>query len=251
MLERYAHARRSFAFAGAALAAALAPSSYGPHARAVALRQIWFTAGQILPGFVLFSALAAGVTTSVTIAAARDYGLAPYALELVMRALVLELAPLFTALFVALRSGAAIATEVALMRISGDLEHMQAEGRDPVAREFAPRVAAAVLAIAALTVIACALTLAAAYVAMYGASPWGFADYTRTVGRVFGPATLAGLALQCALFGAAVAVIPIVAALGADRRRRTAPIVVRAGMVRLFVAIALIEVAALAARYLG
>ncbi|MEW5862404.1 MAG: ABC transporter permease [Pseudomonadota bacterium] len=239
------------AFAGAALVAAVSPSSYGAHARSVVVRQIWFTAGEILPGFVLFSALAAAVTTAIAIEAARDYGLSQYALELVMRALVLELAPLLTALFVALRSGAAIATEIALMKVAGDLERMQAEGRDPLAYEFAPRVAAAALSVVSLTVIACALTLAAAYLAVYGLSPWGFEPYTRAVGRVFGAPTLAGFALKCALFGAAVAAIPIGAALAADRRRRTAPIAVRSGMVRLFVVLGLIEVAALAARYVG
>jgi phospholipid/cholesterol/gamma-HCH transport system permease protein len=237
------------AFAGAALAAALRPSSYGAHARVVAVRQIWFTAGEILPGFVLFAGVAAGVTVTIAIEAARDFGLSQYALELVMRALVLELAPLLTALFVALRSGAAIATEIALMRVTGDLERMQAEGRDPLTREFAPRIAAAAVSVISLTVIACALTLAAAYFAMYGFSPWGFGEYTRAVGRVFGASALAGFALKCVLFGAAVAVMPIGAGLAADRRRRTAPIAVRSGMVRLFLVIALIEIAALAARY--
>lgn len=239
------------ALAGAALAAAVSPATYGPHARALAVRQIWFTAGEILPGFLLFAALAAGVIVTITIEAARDYGLSRYALELVMRAAVLELAPLLTALFVALRSGAAIATEIALMKVAGDFERMQAEGRDPLAREFAPRVAAAALAVVSLTVLACALTLAAAYLAMYGFSPWGFGEYTRAVGQVFGPLTLAGFAVKCALFGVAVAAIPIGAALAADRRRRTAPIAVRSGMVRLFLALGLIEVAALAARYVG
>jgi phospholipid/cholesterol/gamma-HCH transport system permease protein len=249
--ERFADWRRGFAFAGAALAAALAPASYGAEARATALRQIWFTAGEILPAFLAFCALAAAVLTTIVIESARAYGLSQYALELVMRALVLELVPLLVALFVALRSGAAIATEIALMQTAGDFARMRAEGRDPLAREFAPRIAAAVLSLFALTVLACALVLAIAYLAMYGFSPWGFEAYTRTIGRVFSVPILAGFAVQCALFGAAVALLPIAAALGADRRRRTVPVAVRTGMVRLFAALALIEVGALGARYLG
>ncbi|MDW8469340.1 MAG: ABC transporter permease [Burkholderiales bacterium] len=251
LADRLARWRGALVFAGATLAAAASPSSYDAQARTLALRQIWFTAGEILPGFALFAALAAAVTATIAIEAARDFGLSQFALELVMRVLVLELAPLFTALFVALRSGAAIATEIALAAIAGDFERMRAEGRDPLACEFAPRVAAAAASVASLTVFACTLALAIAYAAMYGASPWGFEEYTRAVGRVFGGATLAGLALKCVLFGAAVALFPIQAGLSADRRRRTAPVAVRAAMVRVFAAIAAIEIAALAARYVG
>jgi phospholipid/cholesterol/gamma-HCH transport system permease protein len=58
------------------------------------------------------------VVIRVTVGLARDYGLAQFALELVFRAVVLELIPLIAAFYVALRSGAAMVTEVAMMRVS-------------------------------------------------------------------------------------------------------------------------------------
>jgi phospholipid/cholesterol/gamma-HCH transport system permease protein len=247
--ERYADWKRLLRFAALALAATLSPSSYGAATRETAARQIYFTAWQILPVFLLFAALFSAVVIEIAINASRAYGLSQYALELILRALVLELLPLLTALFVALRSGAAIATEIALMQVSGDIARIAAEGGDPLRREFVPRVAAAALSVLSLTVTSCALALPIAYGAMYGFSPWGFEEFTRTVGRVFGAPTLAGFALKCALFGAAVAVIPISAGLQADRRKKTAPVVVLAGMVRLFLVLGLIEVASLAARY--
>ncbi len=248
---RLANWGRTLRFASFALAATLSPSSYGPATRATAVRQIYFTAWQILLPFLLFAALAGAIVMEITLKVAAQFGLAGYTLELILRVLVLELIPLLTALFVALRSGGAIATEVALMQIAGDIAAMQAEGRDPLRREFVPRVAAAALSVLSLTVIGCALTIALAYPAIYGFSPWGFDEFTRTVGKVFGLATLAGFSLKCALFGAAVAVIPISAGLEADRRKKTAPLAVLGGMVRLFFVLGLIEVASLAARYIG
>lgn len=241
---------RILRFAGAASAAALSPSTYGAATVAVAARQIYFTAWQILPGYLLFAALFSFVIVEIVIAGARQYGLAQYALELVLRALVLELIPLLTAFFVALRSGAAIGTEVALMRVTGEIEAMEAAAQSPLAREFVPRVAAAALSVASLTVLSSAIAMPLAYVAMYGFSPWAFDEYTRIVGKVFSPPALAGYALKCVLFGLAVALIPIAAGLEAERERiKSAPVAVLGGLVKLFFVLGLIEVLSLAVMY--
>ena len=240
---------RAVQFAFAALAATLSPSTYGPHTRVVALKQIYFSAWQVLAGFTLFAAAFSLVAIEITVSAARGFGLAQYALELVFRVLVLELLPLLTALLVALRSGSAISTEVALMQATGELEAMQAAGADPLRREFVPRVIAAALSVVSLTVSSCAIALVLAYLSMYGLSPWGFGEYTRTIALVFTPAALIGFTLRCIAFGAAVAVVPIAAGIHATRELKSAPIAVMGGMVRLVLTLALIEVLALALKY--
>lgn len=241
---------RLLQFAGYALAAAAARSSYTAATRAVTVRQIYFTAWQILPLFLLFAAALEFTVIRIIVVASREYGIADYALDLVLRALVLELIPLVTALFVALRSGAAIATEVALMHISGELEALERAGVDPLALEFVPRVAAAALSVVALTVLSGAIALVIAYVTMYGLSPWGFDEFTRVIGKVFSVPTMLGFALKCVLFGAAVAVVPIAAGLEATSKVKSAPVAVLGGMVRLFFVLGVIEVVSLAARYI-
>ena len=240
---------RAAAFAFAVAAAALSPSSYTPRLRATTLKQLYFTVWQVFVPFTLFAALFSVVVVDITIRAARGYGLGIYALELVFRVLVLELLPLLTAFFVALRSGSAISTEMALMRVSGELDDMQAAGVDPFEREFLPRVMAAAVSVFALSVMSATIALAAAYFSMYGLSPWGFSEYTWTVAEVFDPQILGGLALKTVLFGIAVAVIPISAGLGATRERKSAPVAVMGGMVRLFFALGLIQVLSLAVKY--
>jgi phospholipid/cholesterol/gamma-HCH transport system permease protein len=238
-------------FASVATAATLAPASYGGATRAVTVRQIYFTAWQILPWYLLFSLLLSGVIMVIVIAVTRRYGLAQYALELLLRVLVLELIPLLTALFVALRSGAAIGTEIALMRVTGEIGEREAAGDDLLRSEYVPRIAAAALSVMSLTVLSCAAAMLLAYVAMYGASPWGFDYYTRIIGQVFGIPTLAGFGLKCLLFGLAVAVMPISAGLEAAHGQvKSAPVSVLGGMVRLFFLLGLIEVLALAAKYI-
>jgi phospholipid/cholesterol/gamma-HCH transport system permease protein len=237
-------------FAFAVAAAASSPSSYTPRMLTIATKQIYFTAWQALVGFILFSALFTVITVEITVGAARGFGLEGYALELVFRALVLEMLPLLTALMVALRSGAAISTEVALMRIGGDLDRMRNEDIDPLEREFLPRVLATAASLVSLTVMSCSVALIAAYVSMYGFTPWGFEEYTRVVAQVFSPAALAGFTLRCVAFGVAVAIIPIAAGADATHDLKSAPVAVMGGMVRLFFALGLIEAASLAVKYI-
>lgn len=236
-------------FALTLLAAAASSASYTPETRAIALKQVYFTAWEVLVGFTLFTAVLSLVVIEITLNAARDFGLAQYALELVFRVLVLELLPFGTAVMVALRSGSAISTEIAVMQATGDLDRMRAAGIDPLAREFVPRVIAAALSVVSLTVFSCAIALGLAYVSMYGFSPWGFDEYDRTLALVFTPAAMVGWTLRCIAFGAAVAVMPIAAGIHATANVKSAPVAVMGGMVRLFLTLAIIEVIALAVQY--
>lgn len=240
---------RALRFGFAVVAAVLSPKLYTPRARTATTRQIYFTAWQVLPGFTLFAALLGLVIVEITLRVAWQFGLEQYALELSFRVLVLELIPLLTALFVALRSGAAISTEIALMRNAGEFHDLESAGIEPFERDFVPRVAAAAVSVFALTTLACILVLALSYLLMYGPSPWGFEPYTRTVARVFTLLALTGFVMKCVAFGVAVAVIPISAGLEATRDPNSAPVAVMGGMVRLFFALGLIEILGLALKY--
>lgn len=240
---------RAALFAFAAAAAALSPSAYTARTRALVMRHIYLNAWHVLPRFTLFMALLGLVVIAITINLAREYGLEQFALELVFHAVVLELIPLLTAFYVALRSGAAMVTEVAMMRAAGELDELLQAHMDPYEREFVPRIAAAAVSVFALTIVSCTVVMFIAYLVTYGANPSGFAEFSRTVARVFGPGALGGLALKCFAFGAVVAVIPIAAGLDVTRERESAAHAVMGGMVRLFVALALIELLALAVKY--
>lgn len=240
---------RVFHFGALALLMALSPATYDSQNRAVTARQIYFTAWQVLPWFTLLSALLSLMLIRIVVVTALSYGLSQYALEMVLRVLVLELIPLFAALFVALRSGAAINTEVALMHIRGDFDAMRRAGADPLRRELVPRVIGSAVSVVALTVVSGATALLLAYIGVYGFSPWGLAGYTRTIGQVFDLQVVAGLALKMLLFGVAVAVIPITASLDTPREVRLAPVAVLRGMVRLFLVLVLLQGASLAIKY--
>jgi phospholipid/cholesterol/gamma-HCH transport system permease protein len=242
--------RRLLRFGGYATVAALSPSAYGQGARALATRQIYLTAWKVLPAYLAFSALLSLVIIEIVYSTARAYGLAQYALELVLRVLILELIPLLTALFVALRSGAAIGAEIALMRVSGELEDHEEAGASPLHAELVPRIAAAALSVFSLTTLSIGLAVYLTYALFYGTSVSGFHVFTRVVGHVIDLPILVGTLLKCGLFGLAVALIPLATGLEAEPGKvHTVPAAVLAGLMKLFLVIGLIEILSLMVKY--
>jgi len=243
--------RRLLRFAGYATVAAFSLSAYGPLARAVAVRQIHLTAWKILPGYLVAASLLSLLLIEVVATAARQYGVEQYSLELVLRVLVLELVPLLTALFVALRSGAAIGAEIAIMSYRGELDDAEEASASPLHAELVPRIAGAALSVASLTTLGCAIAVWLSYVVFYGFTSAGQDEFTHIVSNVFDGGELAAFLLKFLLFGLAVATIPAATALEAERGViKSVPAVVLGGLVNLFFVILAVEVASLVVKYI-
>ena len=242
---------RVFSFTGVALIGALSPSTYNKATRQVVQKQIYFTAWQILPGFALFSALFSVLIIEIMGRNANAYGLYAYALELIVRVLVLEILPLMTALFVALRTGAAINTEVALMQIQNELGALERIGIDPFRLELLPRVVGGTISVLALTAVNIVIALVLARIMIIDLNPWSLppGEFARVIGKVLDLPAIGVLWAKTFAFGLAVTVIPISEGLNTPKKLFYAPIAVLRGMVRLFFALMVIEFAALTALY--
>ncbi len=234
------------------LTLALTPSTYIRANRNLIARQIVRTTVPNLMWFTVLSALISVVLIRIVVVTALSYGLSRFAIEMVVRVLVLELIPLTAALFVALRCMLPDAAEVAQMDARGDLDALQRQGTDPMRQEFLPRVMAGVFAVWMLGIVSCIMTLVLAYFAIYGFTPWALAGYTRIVGHVFNPAVTLILVLKIFFFSVAVAFIPMASAYYDGtvkvRRSRTG-IAGLIGIVRLFAVVLVIEVASLMGNY--
>lgn len=238
-------------FAMTALIGMLSPATYNKATRLVVQKQIYFTAWQILPGFCIFAALFSLLIIEIVGINARKYGLYEYALELIVRILVLEILPLMTALFVALRTGAAINTEVALMKIQNELDALQRIGIDPMRLELLPRVVGGTISVLALTAVNIVVALWLTHLAIVDFHPWTLTagDFNRMIGKVLDIPVLLVLWAKTLAFGFAVTVIPISEGLSTPNKLFYAPISVLRGMVRLFFSLMVIEAAALAIVY--
>ena len=231
------------------LVLALSPSSHRSNRRLAVLRQLYLATGPILAWFGVLSALISLIVIRIVVVTALSYGLSQYALEMVVRVLVLELIPLTAALFAALRVTLPNGAEVAAMRSRGELTALARQGIDPLAQEVLPRVLAGMFAVTLLATVSCLLTLVLAYLAVHGFTLGGFERYTRIVGRVFSPAVALTLALKVFSLSLAVSLLPMASALYPPPRIRSKASSELQGLVRMFMLILLIEATSLVVNY--
>jgi phospholipid/cholesterol/gamma-HCH transport system permease protein len=231
-------------FGATALVFALSPSTWHRANRVATATNIYASTWRVLPWFTVAAALASLVLIRIVAVTALSYGLSQYALEMMVRVLVLELIPLAAALFVALRAG--LAFNAGAIPVSAQAPTHPGHFQNGVV----PEVIAAVFSVLSLAMVNSAIVLVLAYLNVYGFSPWGLVDYTRTVGRVFDPVVTMGFALKTILFGLAVAIIPLAAMTELVRRGETLSSTFQPGAIRLFLVLLLIEAGSLAVRYI-
>jgi phospholipid/cholesterol/gamma-HCH transport system permease protein len=231
------------------LALALSPSSHTRAARAALLRQVYLGTAPILWGFTLACSVASLVLIRIVVVTALSYGLSQYALEMVVRVLVLELIPLTAALFVALRSTLAGAADIAAMREHGAPGAHWLQGVLPLRDELLPRALAGVFAVLTLAAVSCVVSLLLAYLVVYGFTFEGLPAYTRTVGHVFNPAMTLIFCLKTLFLSLAVAVIPLASGLDDSALRLSRSNAELHALVRLFVVVLVIEVVSLVGNY--
>jgi phospholipid/cholesterol/gamma-HCH transport system permease protein len=236
-------------FGAMLLVLAISPSSYTRPTRQALDRHIYMDTAPILWGFTLLCALLTLVITRIVVVTALSYGLSQYALEMVIRVLVLELIPLTAALFVALRCTIPNGAALAEMRRIGYFDALRKEGSDPVLAEVLPRMLAGVFSTVTLAALSCVVAIVLAYLAVYGLTSAGLPAYTRMFGHVFnGPVTLI-FALKTAMFSLAVSVIPMASGLydveGGHSREHAA----LQGLVRMFAVLLVLEAVSLVGNY--
>jgi phospholipid/cholesterol/gamma-HCH transport system permease protein len=227
----------------------LSPSSYGRGQRSAMARHVYLGTAPILLWFTVLSSLISVVIIRIVVVTALSYGLSKYALEMVVRVLVLELIPLTSAIFVALRCAIPNAAEIADLRAQGGFAALAGDDLDPLRREVLPRVVAGMFSVLMLAAVACVVTLLLAYVSVHGFAAGAFASYTRTVGRVFEPAVATIFAAKTFFFGLAVALIPIATVVFESARTRLRMSTELQGLARLFTVILLVEAASLIGNY--
>jgi phospholipid/cholesterol/gamma-HCH transport system permease protein len=234
-----------------ALVMAGSPSSWNRANRLATSRYIYAAAWQVIPWFTVLTALIGLVIIRIVLVTAQSYGLSHYALEMVVRVLVLELIPLSAAMFAALRASMAFdAAALGLARAGVPTESVSAEALRQLRRDLVPQVLANAFAVLSLAMTSGTIVLLLAYLNVYGLSPWGLSDYTRTVGRIFEPIVTIGFALKTVLFGLAVALVPSAAILELQRYPRRLASTVQPGALRLLFVLLLIEAGSLAIKYI-
>lgn len=234
-------------FGALVLVLLFSPATHTRAHRMVTAQRMVASTWQVLPWFLALSSLLSLVLIRIVVVTALSYGLSQYALQMVVRVLVLELIPLSAALFVTLRAG--LAFNAGALPDTGLRRVHQVRELDltQLRQRLVPRVLADGFSVLALAMLSGVITLVLAYLAVYGLSPWGLPGFTRTVGQVFDLTMSLAFLLKVALFSLAVAVVPMAATL--DAHWRASSDTIQPGAVRLLVVLLMIEAALLVVNY--
>jgi len=241
---------RIAAFAGKVFHRLLKPATYNSATRTVLINQIYFTAVQILPAFLLVSAVVGSLFIGVVFQVLKDLGLVSFLGNVLMGLMVTELSPFFTVLLITLRSGAAINAEMAAMQVNGEIKALEAFRIDIVDYLLVPRVAGGMISVVLLSFLFSIVLMASGILfsqVIFGISPEVYVNILLNSTN-FSDIVIA--LVKCAVFGFFVAMTPIYSGLQATHELTSIPIVVSRGMVRVFAAILVIEVLSLLTKLL-
>lgn len=245
MIERVRTIKETFAFAYEVFAHMLAPSTYNPAVRLVLINQIYFTSVQILPLFLTVSIILGTILIGVAGEYLRSIGMFHFFGAMIMGFVVKEVAPFVTVLLIALRSGAAINTEIAVMKVNRELAALEAYDISVIKYLLVPRVLNGIVSIVTLGFIFSICAVISGLMSSRFFFGLSFDDYISLLVDAFSLYDIVIMGLKCAVMGFFIVFIPIKFGMSATQELTSIPIAVLNGMVQVFIAIIVIEVAIL------
>lgn len=242
-------AKDIFLFALTVISRIFRPSSYNRATLSVLVSQIYFTAVQVLPLFCLV-AIATGITSiGVLVNLLQDVVLSDSLIRVIVSLLITEISPLTTVALIALRSGAAMNTEISVMKINRELKTLELFNIDPVNYLYLPRVLAGVIAMVLLSGLSAALILASGLLASYLFFHIDLHVQGNLLIQMITFSDIFILFSKALIFGLVVTLIPIWFGLTVTDELTSIPVAVLKGMLTVFIAIATVEVLVLTARF--
>ena len=234
--------RQSFFFTLTILKAIFSPSTYTIASVQVLVRQVYFTAIEILPFYLILAIIVGSTIVGVIMTIAISFGFQDKIGSIIVNVLINEMAPFITVLLLALRSGTAMTTEMAVMNVSGEMKSLRYFNINPVQYLFVPRILNGILSMFLLSTMFTFVALISGYLFLALILNMGLSLYIHTIVDAFGAMDLLIVLFKSLLFGYVVTAIPVYRGNKTLMTYNAIPIAVLQGMVKLFVAILLIEV---------
>jgi phospholipid/cholesterol/gamma-HCH transport system permease protein len=240
--------RKEIAFSGEVLSSLLKRGTHNSASHTVLVRQLYFTSVQILPLFLLVAITAGALIIGTLFQAVKNLGLTEYLGKLLTGFVVTELSPFVIVLLIALRSSSAINTEIAVMKVNGELNALDMLGIDPVCYLFIPRIISVVISMVLLTSLFALVVLFVGLLVSTIVFGTDADAYIAVLSTSVGLSDIITVLFKSAAFGFFIALIPIRSGLNATRELSSIPIAVLNGMIRVFLAIITIEALSLIPR---
>jgi phospholipid/cholesterol/gamma-HCH transport system permease protein len=220
-------------------------NSYNSAVKMVLIDQIYFTSVQILPLFLIVAVIFGSILVFMLMLVVKELGMVQYIGRFMIGFVVYELAPLFTVILIALRSSSAINAEIAVMKVNKEIRTLEVFHIDAVNYLFLPRVINGVISVVLMNSLFSIVILLTGLLfskLIFGMSYNMYAEVL--LSSIFFSDVII-LYLKCITLGVFITLIPILYGLSATNELTSIPIAVLNGMVKVFIAIVMIEVLSL------
>ncbi len=232
------------------LPAIFSPGTYLYSVRKVIVRQIYFTSLQIIFPFVLTAIFTGFAFTSIFIVFVDITGLNEYFGNFFSNIILLEIAPLFIILFLSLRSGAAICTEIAVMKVNRETETLKTLGIDTIKYLFIPRIVGFTVSAFLLSILFVIIIISSGYLLSFFHFGTDFAIYFNMIARSMSWFAIVVTIVKIIIFAFFISFLAVYSGMQADYTNRSIPIAVLQGMVRIIFSIIIVEVLTLTLKLL-
>ena len=217
------------------------PNSYNPAMITVLIKQIYFTTIQLLPLFFFMAVLFGSTIIGAVIYASLGFGLEQQIGSIIVTFTVDEFAPLFTALLIALRSGAAVNTEIASMNVNKEIRFLQEYGINLYNYLYLPRIISGIISMTSLSLLFALVMILSGYIFTFLLTGMGHNTYASLIFSSLEVKNFLFLLIKSVIYGFVVMLIPIYSGMKAKDSFTQIPIAVLNGMMKLFIAIFLVE----------
>lgn len=245
VLGMFGSLRATLLFAARVVCRIFDKNVYNSAVKMVLFDQIYFTSVQILPLFLTVAVILGSVLVFILMLVVKELGMVQYIGRFMIGFMVNELSPFITVILIALRSSSAINTEIAVMKVNKEIKTLEVFQIDTINYLFLPRVINGVASVVFLNSLFSIVVLATGLVFSKLIFQMSFEVYTDVLVNSIYFSDIIILYLKCITYGVFITLIPIMYGLGATKELTSIPIAVLNGMVRVFLAIVIIEVLSL------
>ncbi len=225
VLRRWAAVRHTVSVLAGTVGLAVRPGMWPRTVREVLGRQIMFTGFDAFSLVVLVAVLAGVSVVSQTQLWLAKIGQTDMLGSLLVNVIIREVAPLLVNFVVLGRSGTAVATELANMRVRNEIKVLEIRGIDPMQYLVLPRIVSFAVCVFALAVFFSAIAFLSGFIFAFliGAAPGDITSFARNIMAAVGPVDISSFFIKTLLSGSVVGTICCIEGLGVGRSVNEAP----------------------------
>jgi phospholipid/cholesterol/gamma-HCH transport system permease protein len=231
-IDRSQSSTRMFHILARTCAALLRLSFLKPAVALVLVRQVYFTAVQPLSIILVASLVMGSVTVHYLLQLLLGLGAYEQIGSFLIRVMLHEIAPITCSLIILLRSGTAVLTELALMKINGEIDTLHSLNIAMDDYVYLPRIVAFALAGPCLSIVFCLIALLGGFMILGYWHDITFANYKDRLFNALEIKDLIVLVTKSTIMSVVACLVALQRGFSADRAFTEIPVLLIQGMMQ-------------------